>query len=319
MLGAIGLIVILALLIGPLLYPVPKLTGTLPEHELADSDSRFMDVKGISVHFKEMGQGEPVFVLLHGFGASTYSWREVLEPLSKEGRVIAYDRPSFGLTSRPMPGDWTRTNPYSVQGNVELLDGLMNQLGVEKIILVGNSAGGGVAAAYAIAYPERVQGLVLVDPAIGNGHEGRFPSWILPIMATPQMRHLGPLLVRSIAGDSGDETIKLAWHNPTLINQQVYDGYRKPLQANNWDKALYEFTIASNPTEDLSRLTEIKIPVLVVSGDDDRIVPTDSSIHLSNEIPGAKLVIFNNCGHVPQEECPNQFMDALKGFLEEVK
>ena len=92
-----------------------------------------------------MGQGEPVLILLHGFGASEFSWREVMEPLSTYGRVIAYDRPAFGLTERPMEGNWTGTNPYSVQGNVELLDGLMDELGVDKAILVGNSAGGGVA------------------------------------------------------------------------------------------------------------------------------------------------------------------------------
>ena len=140
-LGIIVLAVAVILLIAPLLYPVEPLTGTVPERELADPDSRFVEVNGLTVHYKERGQGEPVFILLHGFGASEYSWREVMEPLSRSGRVIAYDRPAFGLTERPMEGDWTRTNPYSVQGNVELLDGLMDELGVDKAILVGNSAG----------------------------------------------------------------------------------------------------------------------------------------------------------------------------------
>jgi pimeloyl-ACP methyl ester carboxylesterase len=202
---------------------------------------------------------------------------------------------------------------------VELLDGLMNELGVEKAILVGNSAGGEVAAAYALEHPDRVQGLVLVDPAIGKGQGGRFPSWLLPVMATPQMRHIGPLLVRSIAGKSGNDTIQLAWHDPTLIDQKVYDGYRKPLQANNWDIALYEFTIARNPVDYQTRLNELKMPILVVTGDDDRIVPTENSVQLAGEIPGTDLVVIKDCGHVPQEECPNQFLDALQTFFEKVK
>jgi pimeloyl-ACP methyl ester carboxylesterase len=317
-LGIIALIAVLVLLIGPLLYPVPPLTGTVPESDLADQESRFAEINNLTVHYKETGQGEPVFILLHGFGASEFSWREVVGPLSEEGRVIVYDRPAFGLTERPMPGEWTGTNPYSVQGNIELLDGLMDELGVEKAILVGNSAGGDVAAAYALEHPDRVQGLVLVDPTVGSGRGGPFPSWIFPLLKTPQLRHIGPLLVRSIAGESGDAIIRLAWHDPSLIDQQVYDGYRRPLQANNWDRALYEFSIADNPVNYADRLGELAMPVLVVTGDDDRVVPTESSISLSKVIPGAQLVVFNRCGHVPQEECPGQFVDALQGFLEGV-
>jgi len=313
------LAIALTLLIVPLLYQAPPLTGTVPERELADPDSRVVEVNGVTVHYKEMGQGEPVYILLHGFGASEFSWREVMEPLSTSGRVIAYDRPAFGLTERPMEGNWTGTNPYSVQGNVELLDGLMDELGVDKAILVGNSAGGEVAAAYAIEHPERVQGLVLVDPAVGNGSRGPIPQWAVSLMASPQIRHIAPLLVRTIAGDMGNDTIRMAWHDPSRIDPEVYEGYRKPLRANNWDKALYEFTIAGNPANYSGRLANLTMPVLVVTGDDDQIVPTEQSIQVSREIPGAELVVLKDCGHVPQEECPDQFMTSVQSFLEDVK
>ena len=306
----------LILLIVPLLYPVAPLTGTVTERELADPDSRFVDINGVTVHYKETGQGEPVFILLHGFGASEFSWREVMEPLSSSGRVIAYDRPAFGLTERPLDGNWTGTNPYSVQGNVELLDGLMNELGVEKAILVGNSAGGEVAAAYALEHPERVQGLVLVDPAVDGG---RFPQWAVSVMALPQIRNLAPLLVRSIAGEMGNDTIRQAWHDPSRIDPEVYQGYRRPLKANNWDKALYEFTIAGKTDNYSGRLADLTMPVLVVTGDDDRIVPTGQSIQLSREIPGAELVVLKDCGHVPQEECPDQFMTSVQAFVADTK
>jgi pimeloyl-ACP methyl ester carboxylesterase len=318
-LGIIVLAIAVILLIVPLLYQAPPLTGTVPERELADPDSRFVEVNGVTVHYKEMGQGEPAVILLHGFGASEFSWREVMEPLSTSGRVIAYDRPAFGLTERPMEGNWTGTNPYSVQGNVELLDGLMDELGVEKAILVGNSAGGEVAAAYAIEHPERVQGLVLVDPAVGKGNRGPFSQWAASLMALPQIRNLAPLLVRTIAGDMGNDTIRMAWHDPSRIDPEVYEGYRKPLRADNWDKALYEFTIARNPVSYSERLADLAMPVLVVTGDDDRIVPTEQSIQLSKEIPGAELVVLKDCGHVPQEECPDQFMTSMQAFLEDVK
>ena len=92
------LVLILLLGVGPFLIPVPPLEGTVPASQLADPDSKFVEVNGLSVHYKEMGAGETTFILLHGFGASLFSWRDVMEPLSAYGRVIAYDRPAFGLT-----------------------------------------------------------------------------------------------------------------------------------------------------------------------------------------------------------------------------
>jgi alpha-beta hydrolase superfamily lysophospholipase len=104
---------ILLLLILPFLFPVPPLEDTVPVEELDDPDSQFMQVDGLRVHYKTYGQGEPVFILLHGFGASLFSWREVIGPLSQYGTVIAYDRPAFGLTERPL--EWEGENPYSTQ------------------------------------------------------------------------------------------------------------------------------------------------------------------------------------------------------------
>ena len=311
-LGIIVLIVAITLVVVPLLYPVAPLTGTVPERELADPDSHFVEINGLTVHYKERGNGTPVFILLHGFGASEFSWREVMEPLSESGRVVAYDRPAFGLTGRPMEGNWTGTNPYSVEGNVELLDGLMDELGIDKAVLVGNSAGAEIAAAYALEHPERVEGLVLVDPAVGSG---RFPQWASSLLSLPQIRHIAPLLVRSFAGEMGNDTIRQAWHDPSRITPEVYEGYRRPLRAENWDKALYEFTIAGNPVDYSERLANLTMPVLVVTGDDDRIVPTGQSIQLSREILGAELDVLKDCGHVPQEECPDQFMRSIQAFL----
>ena len=110
---------IVLLLAGPFLVPVPPLKDTQPVSELADPDSQFIEINNLQVHYKKAGNGEPVFILLHGFGASTFSWREVIDPLSAIGTVIAYDRPAFGLTERPM--EWEGDNPYTQQSNLCLL------------------------------------------------------------------------------------------------------------------------------------------------------------------------------------------------------
>ena len=309
-------VLLLVLLFGPFLIPVPPLEGTRSERELADPDSKFVEVNGLSVHYKEMGTGQPVFILLHGFGASAFSWHEVMEPFSELGRVIAYDRPAFGLTSRPMPSDWTGENPYSPEAQAAIVIGLMDVLGIEKAWLVGNSAGGTVSVYTALTYPERVSGLILVDAAIYTG--GGSPAWARPLLGTPQMRHLGPLLARQIA-TSGDDFIRTAFHDPSLVTQDILDGYRKPLNANNWDRALWELTAASRPLGLAERLTELNLPVLVLTGDDDRIVPTEQSIRLGAEIPGAMLVVIPKAGHVPHEEKPAEFMQAVRDFLKGIK
>ena len=130
----------LAVLVGPFLVPVRPLKGTVPPEQLADADSRFIDVNGVKLHYKTLGSGEPALILLHGFAASTFSWREVMAPLAELGTVVAYDRPSSGLTERPLPGDWTGDSPYSPDAQVAQLIGLMDALGLSQAVLVGNSA-----------------------------------------------------------------------------------------------------------------------------------------------------------------------------------
>lgn len=315
--SAIVILVILILLaVVPLLIPVPPLQNIKPLDQLVDPDSKFIQINGLNVHYKEAGDGRTAIILLHGFGASTYSWREVMQPLAQFGKVIAYDRPAFGLTSRPMPGEWSGESPYSTDAQAAMLVGLMDAKGIQKAILIGNSAGGTVALYTALKYPGRVQALLLVDPAVYDGGLS-FPDWIRPLLTTPQADRIGQLVVRSIQ-DSGMELLVKAWNDPSKITDEIKQNYRKPLQAANWDRALWELTISNQPTNISLRLQELKIPVLVMTGDNDQIVPTAQSIRLSKEISGAQLAMIKACGHVPQEECPDQFMAAASEFVSKV-
>jgi pimeloyl-ACP methyl ester carboxylesterase len=270
-----------------------------------------MQVNDLNVHYKTYGQGEPVFILLHGFGASLFSWHGVTEPLSQYGTIIAYDRPAFGLTERPL--EWEGKNPYSPQSQVELVIRLMDQRNIEQAILVGNSAGGTISMLTALQYPKRVQALILVDAAVYAG--GGAPAWVRPLLRTPQMNHLGPLFARQIEA-RGMDFIELAWHDPSKITPDVIEGYRKPLRVENWDKALWQMTLASQESDLPERLNEIRQPTLVITGDDDRIVPTEQSLRLADELPNAELSVISQCGHLPQEECPVEFMQAVTDFLQ---
>jgi pimeloyl-ACP methyl ester carboxylesterase len=300
--------------IGPFFVPVAELDGLVPAEEFIEADSKFIEVNHVNVHYKEAGAGEKTFILLHGFGGSTFSWREVMDDFAQQGHVIAYDRPAFGLTERPMPENWVE-NPYGMKANVELLRSLLDKFGVEKAVLVGNSAGGGVSVAFALEYPERVESLILVDPGVGGGRGPQFPAWALPLMWTPQMRHLGPLMMRDYQ-ETLPNTIQREWYDPTRLTNEIKQEYINLLKIENWDRAFYELTFAPAYPELRPLLPQLTVPVFIVAGQEDRLIRAFYFEAISTEIPNAQLNLIPQCGHVPQEECPVQFMEAVTNYLE---
>jgi pimeloyl-ACP methyl ester carboxylesterase len=306
-------VLLLVVLIGPLLIPVPPLEGTRSPEELADADSLFMDINGLRVHYKVAGEGQPTFILLHGFGASLFSWHAVMPVLANYGTVIAYDRPAFGLTERPLV--WEGENPYSPKAQVALVIGVLDALEVEQAVLIGHSAGGKIAFETALAHPNRVQAMIAVAAAVYAG--GGAPAWSQPLLRTPQLRHLGPLIARQIQ-NSGDSILQSAWHDPSNITPETLAGYHKPLQVENWDKALWELTAASAESDLAEQVPEVRQPVLVITGDDDRIVPTEQSRQLAANLPNAQLSVIPACGHLPHEETPDAFMQAVEVFILEL-
>jgi pimeloyl-ACP methyl ester carboxylesterase len=316
------LAVLAALFLLPLVVPIPPVRGTVPPRALADADSQFVTLDGLDVHFKVTGQGdrlaergEPALVLLHGFGASLFSWRDVMGPLGEVGLVAAFDRPAFGLTSRPMRGESVGRSPYSPEAAADLTVALMDALGVESAVLVGHSAGGAIALETALRHPERVRALVLVAPAV---YDGGSPGWIRPLLRLPQVRRLGPLFVRRLLPRVGVQGVLSAWYDPDLVTEQVLEGYQKPLRAENWDKALWELTLASRRV-DITRLPEITLPALIITGDSDTIVPPENSQRLAQDLPDAQLVVIPRCGHLPQEERPEAFVAAVRAFVAGLK
>lgn len=313
--------VLVALLVVPLIWPVPPLEDTVTAASLADADSRFVEIDGITVHYKTSGfpsspaaSGvDTAFVLLHGFGASTFSWRGVAGPLSERMPVVAFDRPAFGLTERPL--DWTGPDPYSPDTQADLTVKLMDVLGVRRAVLIGHSAGGTVAVLVAERYPERVAAVVLEAPAIFAGGP---PAFLTPLFRTPQFRRLGPLFARNLGGQAGTDFIRSAWHDPSKITDETFAGYRAPLRVKDWDTALWLLTIAPRPDDVPDTTAAIEAPTLFITGDDDRVVPPEDTRRAAALIEGAELVTVEQCGHIPHEEQPAAFLDAVNTFLDGV-
>lgn len=308
----IGISVILLIsCVLPLIVPLPPLPGVVSPEQLAEEDSEFIKVNDLQIHYQSKGQGEPAFVLLHGFLASTFTWREIFDDLARVGAVIAFDRPAFGLSERPL--DWEGTNPYSSASQVDITIGLMDTLGVSEAVLVGNSAGGTIALLTALQHPERVKALILLDPAVYTTSEA--PRWIEPLLHLPQLQRIGPLMLRGVQ-KWGKEFGRTAWYDPAKISPQVWEGYILPLKVENWDRGLWEFMRARKSSDIESNLKQIQIPVLVITGKEDRIVPAEQSMRLAEELPNAQIVVIPQCGHVPQEECPEAVLDAIDKFLQ---
>lgn len=315
----VAAVILVAVVILPLVWPVPPLVGTVPERELADPDSRFVTLDGVEFHYKESGSASApcTLVLLHGFAASTFSWRDTLPALGRDCRVIAFDRPGFGLTGRPMPGEWSGANPYSPEEQAEQTIRLMDALGVEQAVLVGHSAGAQVAVLAAARHPDRVSALVLEAPAIVGG--GGVPGWVSPLLRTPQARRVGPLFARRLAASESDAFIRGAFADSSKVTSAVLEGYRKPLRAENWDRALWEFTAAPRSVDAEALLPELQVPALVVWGGRDTFVPPADSRAVAAALPGpVKALTLPGIGHIPHEESPAQFNRALREFLRNV-
>ena len=304
------------LLIGPFLVPV-NTSGTLTKEQAASEiwggESKWVELAGHEVHYVDTGDPESdrLIVLMHGFGASAYSYRDVLEPLATLGHVIAYDRAAFGFTERPT--SW-EINPYGAEGQLQVLDELIARFGSGKeVFIVGHSAGGNLAASYTVDNQEKLAGSVLYAPAVLNGGGG--PSWLNWIFSIPQINHIGPALVSSIA-TSGLDLLYLSYNDPETVTEQTLAGYTQPLKVEGWERAFWEFNKAPRDTGVSERLREIRVPTLVLTGDNDQVVATADSVTVAGLVFGSELVIIPQTGHLPNEESPREFAQAVIDFVE---
>jgi len=132
------------------------------------------------------------------------------------------------------------------------------------------------------------------------------------------MKRLGPLLIRKYYTNFFEKARTLAWHDLSKQTPEILEGYKKPMRAHNWDRALWEFALAYETLDLQEELGGIDVPVLVLTGDDDRIVLPEASEKIADEISHAELVVIANAGHLPHEETPEEFLEVANNFLEEV-
>lgn len=321
-LGIFFLILLVLLAVGPFFVNVPPMEGLSSPAQIATGESKFVTIPftgtdGIDIHYLESGLAtneQPYnFVLLHGSNFNAFTWNEVIKKFGDYGRVVAYDQIPYGLSEKLIEGDWAEDNPYSSTAAVEQLFSLLDALEINNAVLVGNSYGATLAAQAVLAKPERIDGLILVDAAVYVQEE--MPAWL---MNSPQMQHVGPLFARQLGQSRA--FINQTYSDPEKISEERMRLTTMQTQITDWDIAYWEYlkVWGTDAPDYVSMLSEIQQPTLVITGDNDRVVPLADSERLNAELPNSKLVVLANCGHVPQEECPASFLDAIASWLIEL-
>lgn len=282
--------------------PVTELTA-----RWASPPSQFAEIAGMQVHLRDEGPRDAALpiVLLHGTGASLHTWDGWADALQGEQRVIRYDMPGFGLTG-PAPDA-----NYTIENYARVVTAVLDHLGVERCVLVGNSLGGYVAWATTVLHPDRVAKLVLVD-AGGYPYESQSVPIGFRIARTPVLRDLmRDVLPRGVVEGS----VRNVYGDPAKVTPEVVDRYFDLTTRAGNRQALGQRFAQTQPGALAERVPEIKVPTLILWGGRDRLIPPVQGDRFNREIAGSKLALFEDLGHVPQEEDPAATVAVLKTFL----
>lgn len=256
--------------------------------------------------------GERLIVLLHGFGASIFSWRTVTEQFATLGHVIAYDRPGFGSTPL-VERAGVEPDPYSLTGQVELLAAIVEREAKGRpVVLVGHSAGALVAAEFALRSPRAAAALVLESPAIWR--KPPVPGGLARLLRNPRFERLGSRLLESF-DTAGMKILRSSFFDQAKLTQVTIDGYRAPMAGADWKLSLWRFMTADQSSDVRANLGNLDLPVFVVSGDHDKIVKVEDTFKVTERITGHKIYLVPEAGHLAHEERPEDFIRVVRDFI----
>ena len=282
--------------------PVSELTG-----RWAQPPSVFLDVGGVQVHLRDEGPRDdpsPI-VLLHGTSDSLHTWGGWAGDLSRDRRTIRVDLPGFGLTGPAFGGD------YRIERYVEFVTALLDALDVQRCVLIGNSFGGWVSWETALARPERVRALVLVDSA-GYPIESQSVPIGFRIARVPVLnRLLQVTLPRSLI----ESSVRNTYGDPSRVTPELVDRYYElTLREGNRAAVVRRFA-AGRHAQEAGRIRQLALPTLILWGGRDRLIPPQYAERFHRDIAGSRLVVFPALGHVPQQEDSRATVAALRDFL----
>ena len=275
----------------------------------ANSDSKFIQIAGSTVHFKDVGlrNDSLPLVLIHGTGASLHTWEGWTKALINEKRIITLDLPAYGLTGPNSKED------YSLELYVKVVDSLLLKLGIKKCIIGGNSLGGFVSWNYAIQYPSKVNKLILVDAA---GY--KLTSKSVPIaFKMAQWPFINSAFLYITPRIVIEKSLKNVYYDERKVTDELIDRYFElSLREGNRKAFITRMTKNKVFSENISELVKtIPIPTLVLWGENDKLITLESAYKFHKDLPNDTLVILPRLGHTPMEEDPITTVNVVKDFL----
>jgi pimeloyl-ACP methyl ester carboxylesterase len=295
---------VLALLLGgaAFLY-TPDTPRAAAEARWAAAPSRFAEAAGLRLHVRDTGPRDaPAILLLHGFGSSLHTWDDVAASLDRDFRVIRLDLPGFGLTGADPTGDYSDTRAGLI------LAALLDSLGIARANVVGSSMGGRIAWRFAAEHPSRVERLVLMAPdgfASPGLDYGRAPR------VGPLMRLLPYTLPRFMVKGG----MAPAYADPAAMTDALVERYHAMMVAPGVRQAILDRMGRHVLVPPEPILATIRAPVLLLWGEQDRMVPAAHAADYLRVLPDARSVVLPAIGHVPMEEAPAAVAEALRDFL----
>lgn len=308
------IIIVVFMLVGPFIIPLP-VQPDLTAEAVAPGTGRFMTVDGVKTHVQDMGPREgPAVVFIHGFGGSTFTWRETLPALASAGyRAIALDLKGFGLSDKNFDED------YSHASQAVFVAGVMDELGIAKATVAGHSMGVSVLAHFATLFPERVDRLLLVDGTVKVEDEDSNFDPIGLLIRFPPIRQWARIVMRwQLNEEQIAARLLTAYHDPEYVTPEIEAGYLAPQKIKDWELALLGIVRDSSKNNLVLPLNEVvDAPILIVWGEEDSWVTLGRGKALADSLPGAQLTVIPDSGHLPMEEQAELFNERLLEFLNE--
>lgn len=298
--------------------------GATPQEQTTPGESRTIDLDG-AVHYVDFGGPDdgPTIVLVHGLGGSHLNWDLLAPLLAPHARVLALDLPGFG---RSEPG----TRAASVPANVAVLDRFLAEVVGTPAVLIGNSMGGMISILEAGERPEAVSGLILLDPAVPGPRRALDPL-VAAMFAIYAIPFVGERFLRKRRTRQSDrarvvEMLKLVGVSPDAVPSSVIDRSVTLLQEREDVEGMDRAFLAAarslvwmlvDPRRYRKTMRSVSVPVLLVHGDRDRLVPVAAARDIGRRHPSWRYLELAGVGHVPQLQVPERLAEEVLSWLKD--